>query len=229
MVTVYEAGRGYHDYIGGDFVKPYYEDDAVTIYHGDCRDVLPEIEHDAIVTDAPYGVDMQYASFEDSPANVRALADWLAPYLLSSKRSAVFSGVPQMWLWPQPKWVLAWSYAPMTNEWSPWGYAQWQPVLVYGKDPFMATQRGPRPTVFTHTRPPDKRSNNHPCPKPFPVMTWAMGRTTLESDVVVDPFMGSGTTLKAAKDLGRRAIGIEIEERYCEVAAQRCAQEVLAV
>jgi DNA modification methylase len=64
----------------------------------------------------------------------------------------------------------------------------------------------------------------HPSPKPLNVMRWILG--CLPGETVLDPFMGSGTTLRAAKDLGRRAIGIEIEERYCEIAAKRLAQEV---
>ena len=66
-----------------------------------------------------------------------------------------------------------------------------------------------------------------PRPKPLPWMKWAVALVSRPGETVIDPFMGSGTTLRAAKDLGRRAIGIEIEERYCEIAAKRLGQEVL--
>ena len=68
---------------------------------------------------------------------------------------------------------------------------------------------------------------DHPCPKPLPWMLWLVGLVSQEGETVLDPFAGSGTTLRAARDLGRRAIGIEIEERYCEIAVQRLAQGVL--
>jgi site-specific DNA-methyltransferase (adenine-specific) len=209
-------------------MKPYYQDDAVTIYHGDCMDVLPMVAFDAILTDAPYGVGIGYGSFLDTTENVQELARAVSPFVLGATRAAVFCGVPQMWMWPRPAWVLCWSIYPATNEFCSWGFSQWQPVLVYGKDPFLATKRGPHPTFFKNTTPPDRRDNAHPCPKPDPVMRWSVDRTTLGSDIICDPFMGSGTTLRAAKDLGRKAIGIEIEERYCEIAARRMQQEVLA-
>lgn len=70
----------------------------------------------------------------------------------------------------------------------------------------------------------------HPCPKPVDLMRWLIQRVSVNNaEVIVDPFMGSGTTLRAAKDLGRKAIGIELSERYCEIAAKRLAQEVLAL
>lgn len=208
-------------------MTPYYQDDYATIYHGDCRVLLPLVAYDAIIGDAPYGVGVDYTSFIDTVENVSDLAHMVTPYLLSAKRAALFTGVPQMWMWPKPNWVLCWSIAPSTNEWCSWGYAQWQPILVYGKDPFLATGRGPRPTLYTSAIPPDRRGNQHPCPKPSPVMRWVVERTTLAEDVILDPFIGSGTTLRAAKDLQRKCIGIEIEERYCEIAAKRLSQEVL--
>lgn len=210
-------------------MKPYYERDGITIYHGDCLDVMDagRFSSCAIVGDAPYGVGVEYGEFDDTEANVSSLASGLTKHLMAAPRAALFVGVPQMWLWPQPRWVLCWSYAPATNEFSPWGYAQWQPILCYGKDPFLATGMGPRPTVHTHSVPPNRKGNFHPCPKPEGIMRWVVERTTLPTDTVLDPFMGSGTTLRAAKDAGRKAIGIELDERYCEIAAKRLAQGVL--
>ncbi len=74
---------------------------------------------------------------------------------------------------------------------------------------------------------PSPGADGHPCDFPLELPTRCIGATTDHGDLVLDPFAGSGTTLRAAKDLGRKAIGIEIEERYCEIAAKRLAQEVL--
>ena len=82
-------------------------------------------------------------------------------------------------------------------------------------------------TVWRMTPPSD--IDGHPCPFPVTLAVRCISATTRPSETVLDPFMGSGTTLLAAKSLGRRAIGIEIEERYCEIAAQRCSQEVLGL
>ncbi|HEX6924262.1 MAG TPA: DNA methyltransferase [Longimicrobiaceae bacterium] len=106
-----------------------------------------------------------------------------------------------------------------------WGFSGLIPLLYYGADPYLADGRGSRPNSWTFVGPSEQ--NGHPCPKPLRVMSWIVGRASRESETIVDPFAGSGTTLKAAKDAGRRAIGIEIEERYCEIAAERCRQEVL--
>lgn len=71
------------------------------------------------------------------------------------------------------------------------------------------------------------RDRQHPNEKPLAMITDMLTLVSHDADLILDPFMGSGTTLRAAKDLGRRAIGIELEEKYCEIAARRLAQEVL--
>lgn len=70
-------------------------------------------------------------------------------------------------------------------------------------------------------------SYGHPCPKPLKFKSWLIDKFSDKNSSIIDPFMGSGTTLRAAKNLGRKAIGIEIEEKYCEIAAKRCRQGVL--
>jgi site-specific DNA-methyltransferase (adenine-specific) len=98
--------------------------------------------------------------------------------------------------------------------------------LAYGRDPYLAASLGSRPDTLNKYE--KSEINGHPVPKPLGVWKWLMTRGSVNTgETILDPFMGSGTTLRAAKDLGRKAIGIELEERYCEIAARRCAQEVL--
>ena len=101
-----------------------------------------------------------------------------------------------------------------------WGFTCFHPVLLYGKRPSSALYPCGIESFDT------SEQNGHPCPKPLRWMKWAVALASKEDETILDPFMGSGTTLVAAKNLGRRAIGIEIDEKYCEIAAKRLSQEV---
>lgn len=109
------------------------------------------------------------------------------------------------------------------------GYGVNFEALLYtgkGRRPFTD---GKRPRAILRFPWSGTRDPVHPAVKPVDLLRTLIARSTHRGEVVLDPFMGSGTTLRAAKDLGRKAIGIEIEERYCEVAARRMSQEVLAI
>ena len=214
-------------------MKPYYSDDWVTIYHADCREVLPELSADAVLTDFPYGIGLEYGMYSDSPENLALLvAETLAPMRKAAPVTAITCGVTNWWRFPEPTWVLAWYQVNANQARGRWGWSMWQPVLCYGIDPFLRLGLGARPDVVTTAagtgRDKDVTKERHPCPKPYDSWLKILLRVSpQEGETIVDPFMGSGTTLAAAKYTGRRAIGIEIEEAYCELAAQRCAQEVL--
>ena len=207
-------------------MKPYYEQGGITIYHGDCREILPQLEPvDLVLTDPPYGVGVEYGSFEDTEENVTALVSEVWPQLRGIAPTVMATtGVKHLFAYPKPDWVMCW-FTPAGSGVGPWGFCTWQPIVCYGKDPHAG-----------HGSQPDGRELMvergeviaHPCPKPLRVMTWLVARGTRTREAtILDPFMGSGTTLRAAKDLGRKAIGIEIEEKYCEIAAKRLSQEVL--
>lgn len=214
-------------------MKPYYDDGSCVIYHGDSRDVLsvlPE-EPTLAVMDPPYGSGFPYRTYDDTVANLDCIIADVVPMLPA--RAAVFTGVGNMHRWPQPTWTLCWLDPGGTGS-GPWGFCTWQPILVYGRDPYLAAGKGRRPDSYRSMlgRRPHKEdkdgSGEHSCPKPLGVMRWLVTRVSVDPrDVIVDPFMGSGSTLRAAKDLNRRAIGVELDERYCEIAAKRLAQEVL--
>ena len=213
-------------------MKPYYQDDAVTIYHGDCREILPEIEADVLVTDPPYGIAYssqqagrfqgeRIANDDDTTLRDQVLAAWHGPAVVfgSWKRPRP-SEVRAVLTWDKGEGVgmgdLALPWRPNTEEiyviGSGWvGHRGSSVLRDTSVVSWTGNGRGPR--------------RLHPNEKPVPLLRGLMEKAP--PGTILDPFMGSGTTLRAAKDLGRRAIGIEIEERYCEIAAKRCAQEVL--
>ena len=138
-----------------------------------------------------------------------------------AKRAAVFTG-PH--LQDQPKAsAIGGIYCPAGAGRHTWGLKTFLPVLLYGTAPNL--NNGCKPNVLESSEQAD--DNGHPCPKPLGWMTWLVNLASEQSDIILDPFAGSGTTLRAAKDLGRIAIGIEVEERYCEIAANQLSQEVL--
>lgn len=117
------------------------------------------------------------------------------------------------------KWVLC-GYNKNGMTYGAIGYNNWIPAVVGGSVP----RKGKDAFEFTVGR---GNKTDHPCPKPLSFILYLVKRLSDEGQMVLDPFMGSGTTLRAAKDMGRKAIGIELEEEYCEIAVKRMAQEVL--
>lgn len=222
--------------------EPYYERGGIAIYHGDCRDVLPLVTADVLITDPPYGVRLgdydvgkngygakhglytpAYASYNDSRENYLSVVCPAIRIALSMTRRAAFFTGPHIWDLPEAE-AIGGVWCPSAQGRHKWGFKTFLPVLFYGTAPGL--QQGAKvPNVIRSTA--TVEPNGHPCPKPIEWMRWLVSLASESGDVVLDPFMGSGTTLRAAKDLGRRAIGIEIEERYCEIAANRLAQEVL--
>ena len=212
----------------GDKMKPYYDDGkGIQIYLGDCRDILPNLPKvDLVLTDPPYGNNTEYDQYNDTKENLRELiSDVFTEINRISNLTAITCGVGNMFLYPEPRWVMAWM-TPAGSGSGPFGFCTWQPILCYGKDPYLSNGLGRRADSFIHTE--SSKKLGHPCAKPIVLWEKVMLRFSVrDTDIVLDPFMGSGTTLVASKNLGRKATGIDISEKYCEIAAQRLFQEVL--
>ena len=211
---------------------PYYKDDAVAIYHADCREILPLIPDksiDLVLTDFPYGNETDYGTYLDTQDNLKELIrDMMPPILGVGKVSLVACGIGNMFSYPIPDWVLSWYWLNTASGSSQWGFNTWQPILAYGKDPYLTNNMGRRQDSYLCRIPVGKDNFCHPCPKPDAVWSWFITRGSISNtDLILDPFLGSGTTAYCAKKLGRKCIGIEIEERYCEISAKRCSQSVM--
>ena len=201
-------------------MTPYYQDDAVTIWHGDCREILPTTEADVVITDPPYG-------HGATPRRGGAKAGTIGGDAVDLPWDTLDLSWVRLWDGPAAVFCAARFAAVVGAAMSADG------MLVYVKsnpspigssfEPCFTRGFGGHARHFTAYN--AANGQRHPTQKPDDLMRWIVGRAP--DGIVLDPFMGSGTTLRAAKDLGRKAVGIELEERYCEIAAKRMAQEVL--
>ena len=223
-------------------MKPYYQDESVTIYNADCRDVLPTLDKvDLVLTDPPYGVALgtqynaketrrgvglvkqAYMSYEDTYEQfIEIVVPAVVDSLKLSDRGMVFCAWQNIWDFPRADVVSA-IHLPAGQGLNRWGRTNLATLLLYGTAPDL--NLGAKNTVLRSTA--HAEPSEHPCPKPLAWVRWAVALGSRTGETVLDPFMGSGTTLRAAKDRSRKAIGIEIEERYCEIAANRMSQLVM--
>lgn len=212
-------------------MTPYYEADGIAIYCGDCAEIAPTLgRFDLLCTDPPYGIgeagndnasrsklaksrDYGSATWDDAPPSEALLADIRS----RSQWQCIFGG-NYFALPPSSCWLIwdkengANDFADAELAWTNYERAvrikrhQWHGMLRVGKEPRF-----------------------HPTQKPLAVMSWAISLCPERPTSILDPFMGSGTTLVAAKNLGIRAVGIEREVKYCEIAVRRLAQQTLTL
>lgn len=207
-------------------MKPYYSDALVTIYHGDCREVLPKLDFDAVLADPPYGISL----------DTSARSWWLPDHAPVVGDSTPFD---PSWLLALNKPMILWganhyaSRLPDARGWLAWDKATRDGLdLKQAELEFAWSNCITRPRMLRHMwsgafRDSERGTRYHPTQKPVDLMGWCISHLPVSARCIADPYTGSGPTLIAAKNMGRRAIGIEIEERYCEIAAERCRQEVL--
>lgn len=216
-------------------MKPYYENDGITIYHGDCRDVMEWLDADVLIVDPPYGTQFSAANLKggygrrnhaalgpegftiDNDGDTAARDEALEMWEWSGDKPVLCFGSPRM-AEPPGNWVdrLVWDKTRPGMNGGPWRYRHESIFVSAG---FIRVNDS---AVSIITAWPDQSDHIHA--KPHSLMTKLVAAAP--EGVIADPFMGSGSTLKAAHDLNRRAIGVEVEERYCEMAAKRLEQGV---
>ncbi len=197
-----------------------YDEDGIQIYNCDCRLILPHLPKvDLVLTDPVYGVGFKYESVEDTPENFDNVVIPTINILSNLSPMALFMSMKQMKKIPDFKWVLCWHKPGSTRRNSVGGFSIWEPCFLYGTGWAVANDAITLPDCVNHDK-----GNTHPCPKPLRLFQWILRQH--KSETILDPFMGSGTTLVAAKQLGRKAIGIEIEPKYVEIGIKRLAQKV---
>lgn len=265
-------------------IRPYYQDDAVTLFHGDCCQLLTELGPvDHTITDPPYARDV-YMRIRNGDsvggkrggtpgmkrqAKPRALGAWgsaavgnvprlqklavgdigcideMLPFVaavlpgLTRRWAVVFSDVESTHMWRMElerfgmrymrtgAWVKPDAMPQMTGDRPAVGFEPC--TIAHGRARPMRWNGGGHAAVWTHNIAKGGKRPDHPCPKPEPLMLELVSLFTDPGDTILDPFAGSGTTLLAAKRLGRKAIGIEINEQYAEVAAKRLSQGALGL
>lgn len=214
-------------------MKPYYESGGITIYHGDCREILPTLPDAAAAllhTDPPFGI----GNFVQISGRIMGRGEG------RGKAVTWNDAPPTQGVFAEMRRVsvhrIIWG-ANFFNCFEPGGGA-----IVWVKNQSMPNFSKADIASCTHFKKTEtitipwtnftvaqQAQTSHSCERPIQLYRWALDYIPpARTGLVLDPFMGSGTTLRAAKDLGRHAIGIEIEERYCEMAANRMRQEAMA-
>lgn len=225
-------------------MKPYYAEGDITIYHGDCRAVLLalNVSPGLVIADPPYGLALD----TDNTGT-----DVVAPTFAQGRRRPGRSWervhgddepfdpshllqYPRLVIWGANNFA---SRLPESNRWIVWNKrGEGLPSAMHFGDCELAWSNVGRGGIrmFSNNWHGTARWRGgsgepmlHPTQKPVALMRWIVEQNTETGDLVLDPYMGSGPVARACADLGRRYVGIEIEERYCEIAAKRCAQEVL--
>jgi len=202
-------------------MKPYYDHAGITIYHGDCREIAIGLgQFDLLLSDPPYGMDY------NTDGSRFTLGGRSLPSVFGDKDE--FDAAP----WLVHGHVILWGFNHFPTNLCPGGALVWvkRSQAAFGKflsDAEVAwNSRGRGVYCYTDTKHAISCQRSHPTEKPVGLMEWCIGLAD-NPQSILDPFMGSGTTLVAAKQLGSKAIGIEISEAYCEIAAKRLAQEQL--
>ena len=208
--------------MGGGGMKPYYHDEkyGITIYHGDCLEIMPHLEPvDLVLTDPPYGLDKRLSqgagkhknsrfrlAYENEKWDVKISKTHFKLMFEASKCQIIFGA--NYYSMPPTRGIICWDKKQMMPTFSRWEYA-WCNLDFPAKMYEVRSSEGLK---------------EHPTQKPLKLFKQILN--DFKSDTILDPFMGSGTTLVAAKELGWQAIGIEIEKKYCEIAARRLSQDV---
>ncbi len=237
-------------------MNPYYEQDGCAIYHGDCLEVLRSLGQVAtvVLTDPPYCSGAHEAAKRSKTASITPESVSARPVIeMDSMGSLGFDWVTRAWLLlarrvTKPGGHLVcctdWRMLPPLATLTETAGWRWNNVVVWDKG-YPGLGAGFRAQhemlILASNGAPEWQSydygnvissmrltqTDHPHQKPIELLKPVIATCSVAGDVVLDPFMGSGSTIRAAKDLGRKAIGIEIEERYCEIAAKRLSQQVL--
>jgi DNA modification methylase len=196
-------------------VTLYYQDAGVAIHHGRAEEIVPQLEYDTILTDPPYGIGLAYGDDSaDTHAAFCRLTAWLVGLGVPTAMTLPSTKVYDI---PRPQWLGVW-HKPLTM-----GFfttpliPHWEAIAFY-----QMPTKGQRSDVWTKN---PIKPNGHPAPKPLEL--WCEILAVMPPGVVLDPYLGSGTTAVAARLLGRSCVAVEVEERYCEMAARRLSQGVL--
>ena len=212
----------------------YYEDGSVVLINADCRDILPLLPKvDLVLTDPPYGIGFDYGGYDDSPEDYESLIK----AVVDQSIRLVDGGMCFFWqsMLNADKW----------HRWFPPGFRifacckgfvhlrhievqyAWDPVIFWGTTSTKSNKSIRDWHIISMPNFGGGRiSIQHPCPRPLPQVKYIIEGLP-RADTILDPFCGSGTTLVAAKQLGRKAIGVEISEAYCKIAVERLKQEIL--
>ena len=246
-------------------MKPYYQDEWVTIYHGDCREILPELpEVDLVVTSPPYNVGKEYELGTSRAEYCTLLSDFftaLKPSMASDGRvclnipptmgshNVIFSpyklcldaffeagfNLRDIVTWNQCNSGNDTAWGSFASASAPWLRHQVENIILGYKDQWKKLSKGISTitnrqfTLWTvdHWTFAVARNSQHPAPFPEELPVRCIHLFSYSEDTILDPFLGSGTTAIVAKKLNRKCVGIEIEEKYCEIAAKRCQQMVM--